>query len=151
MPTFPRRDQSEQPIVSRVVVGSITLASEEMGQRIDGKASVPEKHCRYEESPNQALKIAERQSNEREHHRRQEMDSRSVEYSEFREPGQIAHEIPMCIAPFGIEEPADVRIPKPAVARRMHVRCSVGMLVVVTMVASPPEDAFLRRALGTDS
>ncbi|MGY4327142.1 hypothetical protein ACVWWG_001559 [Bradyrhizobium sp. LB7.2] len=146
VPALTEGEQRQQPVVAGIVAGHVPLASMHMGEGIDAERRVIDQHGAPQEADDEAGPSGNQEAEPRQRNGRQEFQP--MQPHQLRIGGEIAdlHEVGPVVLP--VKNPAEMTVEKAPVTRRMHVVFGVGMEMMVSMLGRPPQNAFLRGALG---
>lgn len=145
VPPLAHRENCEKPIVAAIVVRLITLVSKHVAQRIDRERPVPQKHGAQEKPNEQHGPTTDPIRGKRQNRRGHEPISiQPHELGVFR---QILDATVVRLLVFRDEQPANVRIPKPAPGI-MGIAVLIRQTMVHAMMRAPPQRSFLGARLG---
>jgi len=142
VPSLAKGDEGEEPVVFARVRGRKAALAEEVGERIDGKRTVPEENGAQEEAPGEQAPAAHEEQGDGEDGGGHQVVL--VEPAKFGKLGEVADVVEARVVEFVGKNPADMRPPKPEERGRVEVLLLVRETVVMAMMGGPPEDTLLR-------
>ena len=146
VPAFPQSDEGEHPIVLAGVRGREAAIAENVGERVDGERAMPEKRSAEAESPSkQGPATDEQEGNSQDGGRKQVILVQPAKLGEF---GEVADVVETGFIILIGKNPADMRPPEAEERGGMEIVFLVGVAVVMPVMSSPPENAFLRGGHG---
>lgn len=141
VPAFTQREDGQDEGVFARFTRLIAALAKQMAKGIDGKRSVIKNHGANAEAPQESCPARDEVAGESEYRRRDEMIL--VYENKLREFGQILHALGVILIVIRSEDPAQMRPVKALLLHRVDVIWLIGVLMVMAMMGSPPQRAFL--------
>src|SRR6266700_133508 len=148
VPTLAHREQSQQPIVARVVSGDVPLAAANMRERIDAECGVIDEDGAPEEADHEPGPTSDENAKGSHRDRRQDLQFMQPYQFGIRRKVGYFHEVGGVV--LSREDPADMTVDEAPLPGRMHVSLGIRMQMVMPMFGSPPQNALLSAALGEE-
>ena len=119
-----------------------------MRKRIDAKRCVVQKHGAPEETDHKPLPSGNEEAETSDHDCWQDLEF--VQPHQLRIGRKIRNFREIGCIVLSMEDPADMTVDEAPVPGRMHILFGIRMQMVMSMLRSPPKDAFLGAALGKE-
>src|SRR5271157_2794558 len=119
VPALPHGENGEEPVVAGIVAGDVAPAPDDMGERIDAERRVVNRDRAPEEADDEPGPAGGEETGERE--RGGGRLFVAMEPHQLRIARQIGHPGEIRSVMAASENPADMTVKEPGLARRMHV------------------------------